>query len=403
MKGEMKMTEELKEIKDVEDIEVIEGEISDLLNKTKSDWIDFYLITQNVKENKLFKPNFNSYTSWINHVADTNKVHVSILWQRIKAGGVFERYLKVKEANKQNQKNQENQDNEINSFEDLKDIKVSPESIELCNKIAGGNDVVFNTLMNKVLNNELTRDDLRYAKWEVERIKANRKEDNKDHKDDKDNKDNKNDDEIDNYILNKYGNNHDQNNKTNKDNKTLELTNFIINHHNTRDFLRNLDKMIIERDDIELSDADNFKDIIIRTYKEFPIGNSITRHSRRSDALIIENITLHGHELTDRRVNLHGIEIKTDKNDLKQDKKMGEYSEAFDFCWLYVTEDLKDLALKLKPNNWGLLVFKTEIENDIEDDIEYENKSIEIIEIAEKKECPLSIEKTLRNVVNKTL
>lgn len=388
---------------ETDDLEEIEDEIAVLLNKSISDWIDFYLLTQNAKENKLFKPKFKSYTAWINNLAETNNIHVSILWQRLKAGGVFKRYLDLKEKYKQLEEiERENKkfviDNEIDTFEDLKNLKVSPESIELCNKIAGGNDIVFNNLMNKTLKGELTREDLRYARWEVERIKENRLKD-KESKELKEDEKEELDNEISDFILNKYvdkSNKVDENELKNnvKDDKTLKLTNFITSYYNLDLFLNELDNLLIKRDEIELTKDDNFKETKTETYKEFPIGNSITRHSRRADVGIIENITLHGHELTDRRVNLHGIEIKTSENDLKQDKKMGEYTENFDFCWLYVTEELKDLALKLKPNNWGLLVFKT---------LENGNDCIEIVELAERKDYPLNIEKSLRNLINKIL
>lgn len=374
-----------------ENLKTIEDKISNILQKSMNDWVDFYLMTEEVKESKLYKPEFRSFTSWINHLAEENNNHVSVLWQRRKAGGVFKRYLDILEKYKNIEKDNNEEKiyefkNEVRSFDDLKNTKVSPESIELCNKIAGGNEQVFSTLMDKALQGELNRDELRYAKWEIERIKANKI--NEEEKETEKKK------EIDNYILEKYGNdndNEDNNKETSNKFKTEELTNYICNQNNN--FLEDLDDMLTKNNEEEHNEYDKFKNIIVKSLKEFPIGSSLTRHSRRADVAIAENQTLHGHELTENRFNLHGIEIKTSENDLKQDKKMGEYTEAFDYCWLYVTEDLKELALDLKPENWGLIIFLDNKNHD----------KLKIVELAERKDFPLNIEKSLRNFINKIL
>lgn len=55
-----------------------------------------------------------------------------------------------------------------------------------------------------------------------------------------------------------------------------------------------------------------------RVFEEFAIDPGTSRHSRRLDALIAENISVPPH--TDNQVNLIGVEIKVDVNDLKNDK-----------------------------------------------------------------------------------
>lgn len=397
--NEINKINKINNTNNTENLKTIEDKIANILQKSMNDWVDFYLITEEVKENKLYKPEFRSFTSWINHLAEINNNHVSVLWQRRKAGGVFKRYLDILEKYKNiengNNNNNNNEEkiyefkNDVKSFEDLKNTKVSPESIELCNKIAGGNEQVFSTLMDKALQGELNRDELRYAKWEIERIKTNKINEEEEKETEK---------EIDNYILEKYGNdnednedNEDNNKETSNKFKTEELTNYICNQNNN--FLEDLDDMLTKNNDEKHNEYDKFKNIIVKSLKEFPIGSSLTRHSRRADVAIAENQTLHGYELTENRFNLHGIEIKTSENDLKQDKKMGEYTEAFDYCWLYVTEDLKELALDLKPENWGLIIFLEDKNHD----------KLEIVELAERKDFPLNIEKSLRNFINKIL
>lgn len=93
-----------------------------------------------------------------------------------------------------------------------------------------------------------------------------------------------------------------------------------------------------------------------RVFEEFAIDPGTSRHSRRLDALIAENISVPPH--TDNQVNLIGVEIKVDVNDLKNDCKMQEYTDFVDQFYLAVPdeEDIVNAALSIKLDTWGLII-----------------------------------------------
>ena len=92
-----------------------------------------------------------------------------------------------------------------------------------------------------------------------------------------------------------------------------------------------------------------------RVFEEFAVDPGTSRHSRRLDALIAENISVPAH--ADNPVNLIGVEIKVDFNDLKSDYKMQEYAAFVDQFYLAVPdeEDIINVALSIKLDTWGLI------------------------------------------------
>ena len=92
-----------------------------------------------------------------------------------------------------------------------------------------------------------------------------------------------------------------------------------------------------------------------RIFEEFPVNSGTSRHSRRLDALIAENISVPLH--ADNPVNLIGVEIKVDINDLKNDCKMQEYTNFVDQFYLAISDekDIVNAALSTKLDSWGLL------------------------------------------------
>ena len=57
-------------------------------------------------------------------------------------------------------------------------------------------------------------------------------------------------------------------------------------------------------------------------------------------------------------MNLIGVEIKVDVNDLKNDRKMQEYTVFVDKFYLAVPdeEDIVNAALSIKLDTWGLII-----------------------------------------------
>ena len=85
----------------------------------------------------------------------------------------------------------------------------------------------------------------------------------------------------------------------------------------------------------------------------FPVFSGTTRHSRRIDALVCENLTEERWKL-----NLHAVEIKVSKSDLLNDYKYTEYADFTDFIWLAIPQELVEVAKETKLGNCGILVIK---------------------------------------------
>ena len=90
-----------------------------------------------------------------------------------------------------------------------------------------------------------------------------------------------------------------------------------------------------------------------KVFTEFPVFAGTTRHSRRIDALICENLTEERWKL-----NLHAVEIKVYKSDLTNDYKYTEYSDFTDFIWLAIPEELVEVARETKLDKCGILIIK---------------------------------------------
>lgn len=88
----------------------------------------------------------NIYTAWVNALATSNHVHVSLLWSRKKAGKVYAAYV---ERAKQQGK----------SVSPLTTVAISPDSLNLIEKIAVPNTDIAYDLIQKVLQNDLSRKD----------------------------------------------------------------------------------------------------------------------------------------------------------------------------------------------------------------------------------------------------
>ena len=94
-------------------------------------------------------------------------------------------------------------------------------------------------------------------------------------------------------------------------------------------------------------------------FTEFPVHSGTTRHSRRIDVLVAENIT----SKNSWNITLHGIEIKVSKSDLVSDKKYTEYMDFVDYMWLAVPHELTKDAFYTKHPDVGLIVFGDESDN----------------------------------------
>ena len=120
-----------------------------------------------------------------------------------------------------------------------------------------------------------------------------------------------------------------------------------------------------------------------RIFTEFPVYVGTSRKSRRMDMLLVENIMTDVWDL-----NLHCIEIKVSKSDLLNDMKYTEYAEFVDFMWLAVPDDLVEIAKSSKFNDCGI--------------ISVSKNGAVIVEQAKKLDADRKIE-TLKNIALKLI
>lgn len=140
----MNREERLKALND------IEGQLGQYLAADKKNWIQTYLLMSEVQNKELYVVNYRSFTKWVNHLADSLSIHVSTLWARLKAGKNYAEY--ASRAREQGR-----------IVPKIEEIDVSPDSLNLCAKVAGKNAVEMDKLVDQVVAGDLTRDNLRQA------------------------------------------------------------------------------------------------------------------------------------------------------------------------------------------------------------------------------------------------
>lgn len=128
----------------------IEGQLSQYLAADKKNWIQTYLLMSEVQDKELYVVNYRSYTKWVNHLADSLSIHVSTLWARLKARKNYAEY--ASRARDQGR-----------TVPKIEEIDVSPDSLNLCAKVAGKNAVEMDKLVDQVVAGDLTRENLRQA------------------------------------------------------------------------------------------------------------------------------------------------------------------------------------------------------------------------------------------------
>lgn len=301
----------------------IQKELKHLVEQDKNSWARFYLLLKKVEDEQLYKElDFKSFTAWLKDFALKNKIHESVLWNKKKAGKVYERYIETKKE----------QGIEVAPIEDA---NVGVDSLVLLDKISKKNETLGAELTEKAINKEITRADLRNA---YKTIRGDLKkdtviknpikvieEDNKLHEDGNGD------------IINIEAN---TDHEDNTDNVTATNIVMALNSHSWLG-----DKEVVK----------GFRGRFVeRKYKaltEFPVYTGTTKHSRRIDVLVAENISIEEHY----NLQLHGIEIKVSKGDLLNDTKYTEYAEFVNKLWIAVPKNLVKECIKNTPKNIGIM------------------------------------------------
>ena len=308
----MNREERLKALND------IEGQLGQYLAADKKNWIQTYLLMSEVQDKELYIVNYRSYTKWVNHLADSLSIHVSTLWSRLKAGKNYAEY--AARAAKQGR-----------TVPKVEEIDVSPDSLNLCAKVAGKNAAEMDKLVDQVIAGDLTRDNLRQA------AKARKA--------------------AGGFVATSKFDCIQAKDRTEMEEKITAADIILALQSSSWLFSQSTDNPIWEK--VITDPRESVKKTYIkekyRIFEEFPVNSGTSRHSRRLDALIVENISVPAR--ADNPVNLIGVEIKVTVNDLKNDCKMQEYTNFVDQFYLAISDkkDIVNAALSTKLDSWGLL------------------------------------------------
>lgn len=342
----MNREERLKALND------IEGQLGQYLAADKKNWIQTYLLMSEVQDKELYIVNYRSYTKWVNHLADSLSIHVSTLWSRLKAGKNYAEYAaRAAEHGR--------------TVPKIEEIDVSPDSLNLCAKVAGKNAVEMDKLVDQVVAGDLTRDNLRQA------AKARKA--------------------AGEFVARSRFDCVQAKDRTEMEEKITAADIILALQSSSWLFSQSTDNPIWEK--VITDPRESVKKTYIkekyRVFEEFTIDPGTSRHSRRLDALIAENISVPLH--ADNPVNLIGVEIKVDINDLKNDCKMQEYTDFVDQFYLAVPdeEDIVNAALSIKLDTWGLIIVS-------------KDGQIKVLQTADKLSAIMR-DKTLNNLILKLL
>ncbi len=282
-------------------LEIIEKRLEILLSNELNSWVEIYQLMDKVDREKLYIGHYRSYTAWVNKLADYNHIHVSTLWKDKKAGKSYNEFKKrVEERGK--------------IVPALFELNLSPDSLNLIAKISGSDTKVADDLINRLVSGEpLTRSTLRNA-WAT--IRANNT-----------------------AAVRKTRHDADHINISKSDLSAGDIVLALYSH----DWVPN-----------QISN-DAYTDNKYKVFTEFAVPTGSTRHARRVDALVLENLSVKTQD-KNYQLCIHAIEIKVDRDDLMNDKKMLEYCAFSDYFWLAVPEELENDATTLLLDSWGLLV-----------------------------------------------
>lgn len=353
----------------------IEKQLNTLVKVDKQNWSNFYLLLKKVEDEELWKEGYKTFTAWIKHFAHVSKMQESVLWNRKRAGEIYQNYY-----NRKAQKNE--------TVADIQEVEVAQDILILIQKIAKDDIELQDQLTDKAINKELKKRDLQQA-YKIVKAQKEKEKKLKEELAEIRAKKVSNVVAADDVIID------EDENKIENDIEEIKITTAtaldISNALNSNEWLA-VYKQKSPDDEEKVYDEEKVLERFKKFYKkskysvftEFPVHLGTTRHSRRIDALVCENITSERYNL-----NLHGIEIKVSKWDLEGDHKYTEYAEFVDYLWLAVPEELVEIAKETKLSQCGILVIT-------------QNKEIKVIEKAERLN-PVMREKCLEKLALKLL
>lgn len=303
------MADEKNVQKQLAELTEIEDELSGCVKSDTTTWVKIYRLMDKVEKEKLYiSRGLRSYTAWVNGIATKMHVHVSLLWARKKAGRVYEEY----------QERQQAEGKEVPALERIDSI--SPDSLNLCEKVAGKNAVELDKLITEVAKGTLSREDLREAA-RAKRTAA----------------------EASGLAVT----------RTRHNRLTAETRTETETKITAADIV-----LALSKSSEWLNEHFVYHPYVDRAYKlltEFGADTGTSRDIRRIDAAIFENLTTGKND----DIAIRGIEIKVSCGDLKRDHKMAEYTDFCDYFYIAIPdgdEAILELAKSVALPEWGILL-----------------------------------------------
>lgn len=295
---------EQKDQTDQEDLRQIEAELTDVLDKEKRNWTKIYELMSRVEQEKLYeqKENCKSFTQWVNMLAKDLHVHASGLWAKLKAGRTYAAY--AERAEKRGMIAQR-----------AEDIAVSVDTINLCATIAGKSVERQDSLLDRAIRGELSRQDLREAA-RAKSAESARKE------------------EVQNV----------QNQQNPEEQQGITAADIIVALKSSS-WIEYVEKSF---------ERDEYITKVRKLYAEFPVYTGTSRSARRMDAVILENISARERD----EIVIRGVEIKVSVSDLMHDEKMTEYTDFCDLFYIAIPagdDELKKAVQAVMLPEWGLI------------------------------------------------
>ena len=132
------------------ELKQIEDKLSIYLSSDRRNWADTFKLMKRVRDEELYSGEYASFTQWVNALADRNHYHQSTLWNRFNAGNTYAEYAERKKKAGQEVK-------------EIEQVDISPDTIALVGTIANrSKDTKYaDELMDKALEHDLSRQDLR--------------------------------------------------------------------------------------------------------------------------------------------------------------------------------------------------------------------------------------------------
>lgn len=330
----------LEENKNLEQLATVESELATYITDEKDDWLEVYKLMEKVKSEELFKArDLKSFTAWVSYLANALAVGTSSIWRRYKAGRTFKEYA----------------DRTNLDFKDTKNLTVSYDTVASIETLAGRDSKKLDDFMDRAIAGKITREDVRKAlreKRKTSKIPKSR------------------------HDRVKAGERTEIGSVTASD-IVLEL-----NRHYWLSYMT--------KSPIRVNNP--IKTYLYSLDTELGVATGTSDHKRRFDGVIFENLTI---DSTDNYgVNVFGIEIKINKYDLMNDRKMQEYTNFCDYFIIAIPNDdeMISIARNIKLSDWGIMVF----------DETQEDQKLKILD-KPKKLNPIFKDKILENEILRLL